>query len=168
MAASSCLLPRVSNSCHHPMVGNSCRRLRAANSCLHLKAWSNCCSRRMAARNCHCWDEIHHRRLSLLLLHHRGLLHGRAALRCRRRQPVPPPRPPVWSGLSAWLQSPFAFITSMRSTLGCGSPFSVRLPDSQAKRVSLSFVMVFSALVLPPSGFTPVSWMSQRFPSRVQ
>lgn len=156
MAANSCLPRRVSSNCHYPRDGNNCCHLRAASSCRCSKVWSNCCSRRMGARNCHCWGGTLLPRLSLHL-HHRGHHHGPAAWRCRRQLPGPPPRPPVWSVLSAWLQSPFAFITSMRSTLGWGSPFSVRFPDSQAKRLSLSFVIVFSALVLPPSGFTPVS-----------
>ena len=89
--------------------------------------------------------------------HHHVRRHEPSAPCSRRRQPAPLLRPVLWSVLSAWLQSPFTFITSIRSTLGCGSPSRVRLPDSQEKRVSLSLVMVFSAAVLPPSGFTPVS-----------
>src|ERR1700759_5592819 len=65
-----------------------------------------------------------------------------------------------------WL--PAALSTSILSSAGCGSPFSVRFCDSQVNVLSSTFVSTFSAVERPPSGKTLEARTSQSSPSVVQ
>ena len=126
-AAKCCLHPRDGNNSRRSTVLSSSLQLTALNSCLHLRVL-NSFLRQKASNNFHLPKVWSHRlrdasschRHRLLYHHRHHHVRRRAPIPpcSRRRQPSPPLRPVLWSMASAWLHSPFARITSMRSTLG--------------------------------------------------